>query len=254
MTSNGKGARLRLKEPTGWFAAGASFEAALVELSDGAFRLFAWICLKANRHTGRFESTHRELAATLSRSKRAIGNYVLELEQKGICRVRSATNQHGCSWFEITDGYWPYERIQTERSQPRLEGLDAYIREIADLYLKLGCGSGSFSAADQRTAIVLFKRGIPLSVVQDAILLGCARKYVSSLTGAGGGSSSNGSVGWAPIGSLAYFEPLIEEVRLVPFSPDYRQYVRAKARAYAQSFSGRRRSLMKNQESAGAKK
>jgi hypothetical protein len=44
---------LRLKQERGWFAAGADFRRALGLLSDGAFRLFAWLCLEASRETGR---------------------------------------------------------------------------------------------------------------------------------------------------------------------------------------------------------
>src|SRR2546427_10344233 len=57
--------RPTLKEPTGWFAAGRSFRQALTLLSDGAFKLFAYICLEADRRTGRFETTQRELAQAL---------------------------------------------------------------------------------------------------------------------------------------------------------------------------------------------
>ena len=66
---NGK---LALKEPAGWFAAGGSFRKALQLLSDGGFRLFAYLCLEADRHTGQFHATHRELAVALGKSKRAI--------------------------------------------------------------------------------------------------------------------------------------------------------------------------------------
>ena len=34
--------RLRLKEPSGWCAAGNRFQRALTRLSDGAFKLFAY--------------------------------------------------------------------------------------------------------------------------------------------------------------------------------------------------------------------
>ena len=40
-----KSERMSLKETTGWFAAGNAFRKALGLLSDGAFRLFAHICL-----------------------------------------------------------------------------------------------------------------------------------------------------------------------------------------------------------------
>jgi hypothetical protein len=180
-----------------------------------------------------------------------MGNYIVELEEKGICRVRSATNQHGRTLFEVSEIYWPYERMPTGKAQQSDQGLELYVGKIRELYLTLGCEKGSFNAADQRTAVELFKRGIALSVVEDAILLGCARKYVSSLNG--GGSADNGTGSWAPIGSLAYFESLIEEVKLTPFSPDYSRYVRAKANAYVQHCK-QRSALRSSKDSAGAKK
>lgn len=232
MTDNVDAARLRLKRSTGWFAAGASFEDALLILSDGAFRLFAWICLKADRHTGRFHSSHRELSIALSKSRRAIAKYIAELEEKEICRVRSATNQHDRTLFEVSEIYWPYERISIEQDGYTDKDLQLYVEKIRDLYLSLGCGNGSFSATDERTAAELFKQGVAVSIIEDAILLGCARKYVSSVND--GERAGNGPSSWAPIGSLAYFESLIEEVNLAPFSPDYRLYVRARAKAYLQ--------------------
>jgi hypothetical protein len=58
---------LRLKQERGWFAAGADFRRALGLLSDGAFRLFAWLCLEARWETGQIEVTYKELAARLGR-------------------------------------------------------------------------------------------------------------------------------------------------------------------------------------------
>ena len=46
-------ARLILKQPTGWFAAGREVAQALELLSDGAFKLYMHLCLEADRHTGR---------------------------------------------------------------------------------------------------------------------------------------------------------------------------------------------------------
>ena len=48
---------LVLKQSTGWFAAGWQFGEAIDELSDAAFKLFAWLCLNADRHTGRVQIT-----------------------------------------------------------------------------------------------------------------------------------------------------------------------------------------------------
>jgi hypothetical protein len=38
---------LVLKNPRGWFAAGAEVQKAMTLLSDGAFKLFVYLCLKA---------------------------------------------------------------------------------------------------------------------------------------------------------------------------------------------------------------
>ena len=83
MSSQGIDARefgLRLKEPCGWFAAGASFRRALRTLSNGAFRLFAYLCLEADRQTGCFEAAQGELANAIGKSRRIVGKYIEELE------------------------------------------------------------------------------------------------------------------------------------------------------------------------------
>jgi hypothetical protein len=49
--------RLILKHPTGWFAAGREFAQALTLLSDGAFKLYVYACLRAGRHTGCLRAT-----------------------------------------------------------------------------------------------------------------------------------------------------------------------------------------------------
>jgi hypothetical protein len=54
--------RLILKHPTGWFAAGREFAQALTLLSDGAFKLYVYACLRAGRHTGCLRATVEELA------------------------------------------------------------------------------------------------------------------------------------------------------------------------------------------------
>ena len=58
-----------LKEPSGWFAAGASFRGALRTLSDGAFKLFAHLCLEADRRTGCYEAVQAELARAIGKEQ-----------------------------------------------------------------------------------------------------------------------------------------------------------------------------------------
>jgi hypothetical protein len=48
---------MKLKDPSGWFAAGPRMLQALHLLSDGAFKLFAYISLTASRSTGRLSVT-----------------------------------------------------------------------------------------------------------------------------------------------------------------------------------------------------
>lgn len=219
-TVRGKG--MSLKEASGWFAAGESFQKALTVLSDGTFRLFAWLCLKADRRTGRYETTHTELAVLLGKSRRAIAKYASELRERRVCTVCLGKNQFARTSFEICDDYWPYHRERS--SEP---GQKSYVASVRDWFLTLGCGNGRFTPSDARIAGEMQERGIPLEAVQDAILLGTCRKYISWLNGAAA----------EPIASVRYFEPVITEILEEPFSADYRAYLRAKNKQLAETWS-----------------
>jgi hypothetical protein len=206
-----------LKEPAGWFAAGASFRRALRTLSDGAFKLFAHICLEADRRTGRFETTQGELAKAIGKSRRIVGKYVEELQRKQVCTVRSAKNQHTWTCFEIRDNYWPYRRteeIECAETQVR----HSYVEAVKGRFVTLGCTVGSFSPRDAQLAEDFQRRGITLETVQGALLMGAARKYVSWL---------NGGLP-QPIGSLAYFSSLVQEMQERPLPAGYAEYLQRK--------------------------
>jgi hypothetical protein len=217
---------LSLKEPSGWFAAGASFRRALLMLSDGAFKLFAHLCLEADRRTGRFEAVHAELAKAVGKSRRIVGKYIEELEHTGVCTVRSGRNQYARTCFEIRDEYWPYRRKQ-EIEDTNGQAPNTYVEAIKSGFVALGCTTGKFSARDAQLAQDLQRRGIPLEVVQDALLVGAVRKYISWLNA---GSAQ-------PIESLAYFAVLVSELEERPLAAEYREYLRKKvvqlARAWA---------------------
>ena len=220
MSSQGIDARefgLRLKEPCGWFAAGASFHRALQTLSNGAFRLFAYLCLEADRKTGCFEAAQGELANTIGKSRRIVGKYIEELEAKQVCTVRSAKNQYGRARFEIRDEYWPYYRMQPAEDASR-QADGSYVDAIKTCFVSLGCTVGKFSVRDAQFAQGLQRRGVPLETVQDALLVGGIRKYVSWL---------NGGLP-PPIASLAYFASVVSEIQERPFPADYREYLRMK--------------------------
>jgi hypothetical protein len=215
--------RLRLKEPVGWFAAGDEFRSALGLLSDGAFKLFAYLSLQANRQTGCLAATHKELAAALGKSKRVIGNYVAELEAKEICKVRPGKNQFTATVYEISDRYWPYHRTPSCLESPEVK---AYVESVRECFEGLGCTSGKFGAAEIETARHMQERGVALALIQDAMLLGACRKYESWL---------NGAVS-DPIRSLHYFEPLVTELREKVLPPGYSTYLRSKVRQLAKSW------------------
>jgi hypothetical protein len=287
-----------LKKASGWFAAGDSFRCALTALSDGAFKLFAYICLEADRRTGRLLITQTELAQALGKSRRIIGAYVAELQAQGVCCVRAGRNQFARTVFEVSDAYWPYERshqIETEPSlsahqggelggypnmdpreivdpeasqeaifstasaqaaarsrnghtphkratdsaaanrndsdqpeilapvNPRIRADESrYIEAVRRTFLSLGCTRGVFRTTDDATASRLHARGIPLSAVHDALVLGALRKYRSWLEGGAGEA----------IATLRYFEPIVEEVVNKPLPPGYDQYLRDKLQKF----------------------
>ena len=215
--------RLRLKETVGWFAAGDGFRSALGLLSDGAFKLFAYLSLQANRQTGCLAATHKELAAALGKSKRIIGRYVAELEAKDICRVRLGKNQFTATIYEISDRYWPYHRTP---SYPESPEITAYVESVRECFVGLGCTSSKFGAAEIETARQLQRRAIPLGTIHDAMLLGACRKLDSWLNG---GPSE-------PIRSMAYFEPLIAEIQAKPLPAGYSAYLGKKIQQFSKSW------------------
>ena len=87
------------------------------------------------------------------------------------------------------------------------------------MLLAPACVRSSFTPSDERLARDLDQRGVSLEQLQQAIWLGCARKYVAMLNGQSP----------MPITSLRYFLGLIEEVGQTPTPDSYWQHVRLKA-------------------------
>ncbi len=228
---------LCLKESSGWFAAGASCRRALRILSDGAFKLFAHLCLEANRRTGRYEAVQTELAKAIGKSRRIVGKYIDELQRKHVCTVRFASNQYSRTCFEICDEYWPYRRIE-ETTTPDSQSANAYVDAIKNNFTAIGCTTGKFNPQDAQIAQDLQKTGVLLETVQNALLIGTARKYVSWLNG---GSRE-------PIGSLAYFVAIISEIRDRPLAPDYQEYLKRKVGQLKKVWEKESAKTLKNQE------
>jgi hypothetical protein len=203
--------RLRLKKNKGWFPAGESFLTAMDILSDHTFKLFVFVCLNADRETATYTTGITRLAAVLGKFRTEIVRYLAELQDKKVCLVKHIP--YGPITFRIMDEYWPYECgdrpvVQTDDGR--------YVDAVRNLFLGLGCTSGRFGPAEAGQARELEKHGISLNELEDAMIVGACRKYVSWL--------SNGPSD--PIASLHYFESLIEEIRERPFPPGYRDHLR----------------------------
>jgi hypothetical protein len=152
--------QLVLKQSTGWFAAGWQFAQALAELSDPAFKLYAWVCLRADRHTGQVRSNASALASALMKPEQWVESAVRELVELRVCLWRDA------DVLEVADRYWPYEK----HSGPA-ESRD-YVGEVRRMLLAPACVRCCFSAADERLAQDLDRRGVSLEQMQRAIWLG----------------------------------------------------------------------------------
>jgi len=139
--------QLVLKQSTGWFAAGWQFGQALGELSDAAFKLYAWLCLNADRHTGQLQSTVPELSSALKKPESWTEAALRELVERGVCWMEADA-------LEIADQYWPYQRQAHEA-----ESKD-YVGEVRRMLLAPACVRARFTPADERLAQDLNQRGV----------------------------------------------------------------------------------------------
>jgi hypothetical protein len=98
------GTALRLKQPTGWFAAGREVAQALSLLSDATFKLFMWICLNADRGRGAMRIEIQHVARGLGKTEAQIEDSLRELLLRDVCQPTAA------GAIQVTDRFWPYER------------------------------------------------------------------------------------------------------------------------------------------------
>lgn len=183
-------------------------------LADGPFKLYVWLRLNARLDTGALETTQGDLAQALDKARGTIRSSLRALERAGVCRIkfpRGGPAARGC--IEITDDYWPYERVYAPMDDP---GLRAYLDQIRAMLHERACVQCAFSADDARLARDWHARGVPAERIGQAILLGCARKYVSWRNGARRTS----------IVSLRYFELLLAELEDHHPAADYWDYTR----------------------------
>lgn len=206
---------LKLKNARGWFAAGSAMQEALMLLPDGAFKLFVYLCLNARRDTGTLETSANALAKMLKKSPGAIRSYLRQLQSAGVCRCQMTQNPHIRGVIEIAEAFWPYDRGQEEETH---EQETAYVETVKKQFLARACVQSSFSVADTRLSREWYAQGVSLHRIEQAILLGCVRKYVSWRNGQSK----------TPIGSLRYFESTLAEIASQSVSEEYWNYVRSR--------------------------
>jgi hypothetical protein len=211
-------AGFQLKQSSGWFAAGREVACALELLSDATFKLFVWLCLHAERSRGTVSATPVELARALGKNESDMQVALAELARQGVC-VLAADGV-----IQIRDRFWPYQR----RCDPSVRDESRrYLEAVKRLFLERRCVQSSFTAADEKLALSLYRRNVSLIHIEHAILLGAARKYAALLQHGHG----------TPISSLHYFADLFAEVQQ-EMSPCYWTYIAHKVKTFEQTWAG----------------
>jgi hypothetical protein len=98
-----------------------------------------------------------------------------------------------------------------------------YVAAVVTLYVELPDTPLSASVSDQWLARRLHDDGVPLQVVETALLLGSLRRLIRPAD----------APRLSPIRSLAYFRPVIDELRIHPAPESYLDYLRLKLRQAA---------------------
>ena len=104
----------------------------------------------------------------------------------------------------------------------------SYVAAVLILYVELPETPLRASAQDQWQARRLHDRGVPLRLVESALLLASLRRLVRPAN----------VPPLSPIRSLAYFQPVIEELLAHPLPDNYPEYLRLKLRRIAGDMIG----------------
>lgn len=93
-----------------------------------------------------------------------------------------------------------------------------YIRQVLDAYRKTPGTTGTVRRPDRLLAAQLHHRGVPVTVIENALVLAAARRLMRPTA----------TPPLPTIRSLAYFLPVIDEVLSQRVSPDYFRHLRQK--------------------------
>jgi hypothetical protein len=209
---------LRLKHPSGFFAAGDEVRDAMALLSDGGFKVFVYVCLHADRRSAQLRFRMAELAKAVGHSTRSLTTYLDELHRTEVAAVFRASNQHELGRIEIRDRFWPYQKESGDSNADPEQA--QYVARVRDRFLEQACVSSAFGAADQKLAGDWYRAGVSIDIIGRAFLLGCARKYVALFNHPGG----------SPVTSLHYFAGIVEETAATELNLNYWRYLAARVK------------------------
>ena len=103
------------------------------------------------------------------------------------------------------------------------DSLTPYVSKVLTLYLELPETPLRTTLYDQQRAAELQLRGVSLDLIEAALLLGSLRRLLLS----------PGALPLSPIRSLAYFQPVINELLACPLSDSYVGYLRSKMKPFS---------------------
>jgi hypothetical protein len=106
-----------------------------------------------------------------------------------------------------------------------------YIQMVLDAYRQTPGTTGMIRRPDRLLATQLHARGVPLSAVENALVLAASRRQIRPA----------GAPPLNTIRSLAYFSPVpvIEEVLESRVNPEYYRYLRYKVQRFLQAATAR---------------
>lgn len=99
-----------------------------------------------------------------------------------------------------------------------MDGQEEYVRQVLEAYRKTPGTMGTVRRADRLLAAQLHQRGFSVEVIENALVLAATRRLIRPSDAPPLGT----------IRSLAYFLPVIAEVREMRVSPEYFEYLRYK--------------------------
>jgi hypothetical protein len=102
---------------------------------------------------------------------------------------------------------------------------EEFVGRVLDAYRKTPGTTGTIRRPDRLLAAQLQQRGVPLTAIENALVLAAARRMIRPA----------GSPPLGTVRSLAYFLPVIEEVLTLPANPDYFRFLRHKLERLAET-------------------